>query len=206
MAEQSTKHWYESHVTVELPDPGIDDLHSQTADDVLRRFQEFCKLLDAKCLWIRLRPAQQNAIYPEHLMLAKSQQFENDEAANLWILDLHRAAREDFIVRRTKLEAELTPGPAAYFEAHWKLGVVASEARAVSEFTRCYPHLYYSYNMINGNHYMSARFFELDALAAGNYFGEASKLINRRFPIIKGHYERVINDSYPTLDRGWAHA
>lgn len=197
--------FYEIHLTVGAKSDGSSQ---NLVTKNLLQWKLFCDDVRAKMLLIELHSkGNKNLPYPQHLMLAKSKDHENDLDAALWLDNVRKKAGDaGFVVDRSKLESEISTGVGAYYEIHWKVDIVGSEVPGIMDFTERYPQIRYSNNMLNGNHYLTARYYEYHPNGAAEYFQALTDVIAHRYPILKSHMERVLSDDCPTLDSGWAYA
>jgi hypothetical protein len=197
--------YYELHITV-------------AENDRLEAFDDHCrsKKLLCKANLIELN----QGTYPLQLMLAKKCIVNTDEEALEWG-DITKGFLEiaKWTPIRTKVEAPLGSGPAAYFEAHWKFDLdfpregrpkVSRDdmKRSIGEFTVAYPGFLRSRNIgRTGVYYLSQRAYHSDFDEAMAQFDLAHAQIVRYLdyvvPLDGVHYERVLFDSNPSLDEGW---
>lgn len=188
---------YELHITVE-EHPSL----TQTID-----FDKFCReVLKCKCNLIELAKGK----YPMQLMLAMKEGKKDDVDAIAW--GKHIAAKLDALMFnpvRIKVESALKKGPSAYFEAHWKfLCPTEQDYLAQNYFFEVHPDagILASRNRLHDHvYYMSQRSYSPDHNDAKKLFNETHKKIQDAMLPLEGvHYERVVWDSFPGLDEGWA--
>jgi hypothetical protein len=183
---------YEAHITVDSTDTG--------------RWQETCAVLGIRPLLIRMPEGE----HPLQLMCAA--EFHGDmNDARMWIAGLEASVRDaGYVILRTKLESAIVDAPtepAVYYECHFKLlpqgemtaalldelkkkGIYASENLLPSADGTCYW-------------YMTARTYGTSPVEARNAFAEAFSVIRGRLIVKAAHFEHVIFDTWPEIDKGW---
>jgi hypothetical protein len=199
---------YEAHITVE-DFPSVREAIA---------FHETCKLMDfgAKALFLELT-GKNHPEHPLHLMLAAKETWRQDKQAEFWVQDLLSNLAEfqgmgrPWKVNRVKLESPIQPGPADYYEAHWKIQVRGEEDRALmsklQKHTVLSGALFHSRNLFEkGTEYLTARilppYTHEDAEII--FDGYHRWLTQLGLKAEKVHQERVISDSNPDWDLGWA--
>jgi hypothetical protein len=198
--------YYELHITV-------------AEQEKWEEFEAHCKTkLLCKSNLIELSQGR----YPLQLMLAKKGILNTDAEALEWG-DIMTAFLDiaGWTPIRTKVEAPLGSGPAAYFEAHWKFDLSSPPSnrldiyswdnmkRAIGEFTVAFPGFMRSRNVGRpGVYYLSKRAYHSDFDEAMASFDLGHEQITRYLsyvvPCDGVHYERVLFDSDPSIDAGWA--
>jgi hypothetical protein len=209
--------WYEVHISVNERPGGTG---SQWYDDALanaKKLEELCAKIDAKVLLIEL---SSGADHPFHLMVTQNKLFEGnaqnkesvedaDQKAKTWAIDLRETVtKAGWHVERMKLEAQMGEGPGEYYEAHWRVKFLGAscESEKVAGFVKRYPQFKHSWNLLNRDkRYFTARYYEYDPSSAQKYFQELTNLLQASFKITKTETERVITDTNPQFDRGWAY-
>lgn len=173
-------------------------------------FGEFCRSLGGKPLLIQLAKGNN----PLQLMIAYKVKVEDDEsllqAADALAIQIVNAG---WHVVRVKTEAKLGTGTNQYFEAHWKWNLHPNDAVKVMQNVMDFAgngQLHHSRSLFNPRvHWLTAR-SKGDFADAGEEFDQLQSnmfnLVGRKvWEAMEGvHYERVIQDSNPRLDDGWA--
>lgn len=187
---------YETHVTVE-EHPTL----KQAAD-----FASFANSISCKPLLIELSSGS----FPLQLMLATRGQRSTDREAVEWGAQLeNRVEQAGWKVVRTKVESPLMPGEASYYEAHWKFLLSTEEDHQKwGGFLKQRSGFLASKNLFKeGLFYLSQRVrpaqiddysFAQNAFDDGQLCFHADNLHSEG-----GHYERVLLDTNPALDKGW---
>jgi hypothetical protein len=196
--------WYEVHISVNERPGGQGTKCYENALANAKRLIGPCGQLGAKILLIELDEGAEN---PFHLMVTKNHQFETDKEAEDWANNLQGMIKENgWHIERTKLEAQISEGPGVYYEAHWRVGFLDSMIKKVVSFTKRYPQFKYSWSLLDREKkYFTARYFEYEPSAAQKYFQELTNLLESNFKVTKAETERVVIDTNPEFDRGWAY-
>jgi hypothetical protein len=202
--------WYEVHISVNERPGGLGTQSYEHALANAKKLEIQLSLTEAikkayvKILLIEL---DEGAEYPFHLMVTANHQFETDKEAEEWAVNLRNiVASNDWHIERMKLEAQMGEGPGEYYEAHWRVGFLDSMIEKVISFTRRYPQFKYSWSLLDREKkYFTARYFEYEPSAAQKYFQELTNLLGSNFKVTKAETERVVIDTNPEFDRGWAY-
>jgi hypothetical protein len=195
------------------------ELHITIAEkDQLETFQNHCRTsLLAKANLIELNQGS----FPLQLMLAKKGILNTDAEALEWgEITTSFIEIAGWTPIRCKVESELNEGPSVYFEAHWKFDLNYphesrpqaswdSMKRALGEFSVTSRRWLRSRNLGHpGVYYLSQRSYQPDYKVAMEQFDAAHRQIvdylDYVVPLDGVHYERVISDTNPTVDQGWA--
>lgn len=166
--------------------------------------QKASQFYGGKLLLIDLvSPKQSELLHPSQLMFARKIELNDDQEAIHWSTYIEQQFKKYDPVRM-KLESELAPGAAKYYEAHWKVTLFDHEnlkgflkSRSVFDLSKYYVSKR-AYN--NSEKFVDHNTVKLD------FDRSKQKILDlhgRHFHIDKDHYERVIIDSSPMTDYGW---
>lgn len=138
--------------------------------------------------------------HPLQIMLSRKVELYNDSEAENWICYLSNVfVAAEFKPVRVKLEAEMGQGPAKYWEAHWKVQKTVYYGGGI-HFSRSLQdrNKYWATARMRGTSSLTAAEVRFDDIR--RELGKAGLLV----PDQKEHHERVILDTNPALDNGWA--
>lgn len=184
---------YEAHITVFSAE------HITARD--LGRFMDVSERLGGHTLMIQLMGSQPEKFeHPLQVMLARKVELFNDAEAENWVGYLSQAVvAEGFLPKRVKLEAQLDGrgATAKYYEAHWKVtntpyyGSGVYFSRSLQDRTKFWATA--RYPGTGSAKTATSRFYDIEQdLKKSEIFKEGD------------HFERVILDTMPSLDNGWA--
>jgi len=187
---------YELHITTE---PTVD----------IERWVALCGGLKIKPLHIALATGE----HPSQVMMAATHEGDDASAAR-WAITLSDAiVASGFPIVRSKLEIPLDKGvlrpPGAYSEAHVKLLLHPETAKRLPVVAKD-TGMHVSRNLLQpdvaglGKWYLTLRYYGTSANAAASVFADAYGAVSRHLPGVRMEMEKVLSDSNPGLDAGWA--
>lgn len=140
------------------------------------------------------------------LMMTKNIVLSSDEQALEWsegLADLLVQIGHPLI--RRKVEAELSPGDAQYFESHWNFNMEGfNGSMSPKEFAVVHPQLHHSWRIdVPGKEYLTVRCYLSDWQEAGVVFRGFADLMDNSHMRTPAHMERVLLDTNIEYDAGW---
>lgn len=183
--------FYEAHITVFGPE--------QIPARDLTKFMDLSLKLGGKTLIIQLLGIPNEIFHPVQVMFGRKVELWSDGEALNWINYLgDQFIKEGFVPSRIKLEAALSKGSAQYYEAHWKVTKPFASAESC----------YISQSVLDRKRFWATSRLTRGTMTETNariQFERVQASLKSNSLFLEGdHFERVILDTTPDLDKGWA--